>query len=116
MITEVEGYNIRALIQQQQGSWTVGEEAVNKTNIWKMSQARLSFAIRFMHDTLPFPSNLCLEYSSEESCQLCSVLEPSLQHIWSSCKTGLGVIQQRLLAEVLGAQRREATKDHPSTA
>lgn len=40
---------------------------------------------------------------------------PSLQHIGSSCKTGLGVIQQQLLA-VLGAQRREATKDHPSTA
>ncbi|XP_039682120.1 uncharacterized protein LOC120575395 [Perca fluviatilis] len=57
--------------------------------MWKIPQARLSCFIRSTHDTLPSPSNLCLWYGSEESCQLCNAPNPSLQHILPSCKTAL---------------------------
>ncbi|GAA6076943.1 uncharacterized protein LOC122133219 [Tachysurus ichikawai] len=54
---------------------------------WKLPQARLSFLISAMYDTLPSPQNLHCWYGTEEFCQLCGHLSPSLQHILSGCKT-----------------------------
>lgn len=114
MISEVvrieeESYQIKALSQRQQGRWTTWEGVISRTvgwaDMWKIPQARLSFLIRSTYDTLPSPSNLCLWYGSEESCQLCNAPNPSLQHILSSCKTAL----HRPALEELRRQIRSST-------
>ncbi|GAA6076941.1 uncharacterized protein LOC107738138 [Tachysurus ichikawai] len=88
---------------------------------WKLPQARLSFLISAMYDTLPSPQNLHCWYGTEEFCQLCGHLSPSLQHILSGCKTEVevgcrgfnGTSTQRFLKTlgVRGAKLQKALKD-----
>lgn len=120
---EEESYQIKALSQRQQGRWTTWEGVISRTvgwaDMWKIPQARLSFLIRSTYDTLPSPSNLCLWYGSEESCQLCNAPNPSLQHILSSCKTALTQGRYRWrhdrvlrkLAEILEVRRVEIARE-----
>lgn len=94
-----ESYKIKAISQQQQGRWMTWEAVVNRTitwaDMWRMPQARLSFMIRATYDTLPCPLNQHLWYGTEETSQLCSSSNPSLQHILSVCKVALTQGQYR---------------------
>ena len=54
-----------------------------------MPQAKLSFLLRAIYDTLPYPRNLHQWFVKEESCHLCSAPNASLQHLMSGCKSAL---------------------------
>jgi len=89
------------------------------SDLWKITQARLSFQIRSTYDTLPCPRNLQQWFSTEERCPFCSTSNASLQHILSGCKTALSQgryrwrhnLVSRKLAE--GACTYEANSSHP---
>ncbi|KAL0189460.1 hypothetical protein M9458_016559, partial [Cirrhinus mrigala] len=83
---EEESYRIKAVSQCQQGKWTTWEAVIGRTITWA---DLLSFLIRATYDTLPSPQNLHCWYATEELCQLCGHQSPSLQHIFSGCKTAL---------------------------
>ncbi len=90
---EEERIRIKAVPQGQQGSWTTWDGVINRnitwSDLWKISQARLSFLIRSTYDTLPCPRNLHQWFGSEEGCILCTTPNASLQHILSGCKITL---------------------------
>ncbi|RXN06478.1 hypothetical protein ROHU_002717 [Labeo rohita] len=71
-----------------------------------MPQARLSFLIRAMYDTLPCHKNLNLWYGTEESCQLCSQQLQKRQQ--ESPATSHGLIQ---LVRQGGEALRSSTKE-----
>lgn len=83
---EKKGYVVKAVIQHQQGSWSLWEAVTNRTITWadmrRIPQARLSFLIRVTYD--PAPGTYTFGFGSEGTCQLCSS-NPSL----SSCKVAL---------------------------
>jgi len=124
-----EQYKIKVLSHRLQEQWTTWEGVINKAimwaDMWKMSQAKSSFLIRFTYETMPSLSNLSLCYGLEESCLLCNTPNPSLQHILSSCKTELAQGQYRWrhdcvlmkLVETLETRRlevQEVTHQHQS--
>ncbi len=56
---EEESHRIKAVGQSQQGRWTTWEAVTKRSvtwaDMWRIPQARLSFMIRAMYDTLPSP-------------------------------------------------------------
>lgn len=60
--TEQERLNIKAVSQNRQGGWMSWEGMTDRSmswsDMWKITQARLSFLIRSTYDTLPCPRNL----------------------------------------------------------
>lgn len=64
MVVEMVINGIQDESAWSQRCWTVWERVVNRTilrtDLWKMSQARMSFVIRSRYDTFPNPSSQCL--------------------------------------------------------
>lgn len=77
-----------------------------------------------MYNMLPSPQNLHIWYDTEETCQLCSSSNSSLQHILSGCKATLMQGQSRWrhdrvlrkLAEILETRGQEVNNASPPTS
>ena len=69
--------------------WQVPAKKVKHQDIWRMSEARMRFLIKAVHDMLPTPANKNRWYSTDENkCKLCNE-NASLRHILSSCRVAL---------------------------